>query len=112
MQLGLYEAFLTGTTQLYEALDFDLALLSSEYVALGETRGFPRSRLAQTRAARGVQEVIPLYVGFYSWRNPDTEVTARLKALTIRAAPQPSRHTPSWSTAPPMVPGGGSGAEV
>jgi putative ABC transport system permease protein len=78
MQLGLYEAFLAGTTRLYEALDFDLVLLSTEYVALGETRGFPRSRLAQTRAARGVQEVIPLYVGFYSWRNPDTRVLRKL----------------------------------
>ncbi len=78
MQLGLYEAFLAGTTRLYEALDFDLVLLSTEYVALGETRGFPRSRLAQTRAARGVQEVIPLYVGFYGWRNPDTQVLRKL----------------------------------
>ena len=42
MQLGLYEAFLAGTTRLYEALDFDLVLLSTEYVALGETREFPR----------------------------------------------------------------------
>jgi putative ABC transport system permease protein len=78
MQLGLYEAFLAGTTRLYEALDFDLVLLSTEYVALGETRGFPRSRLAQTRAARGVQEAIPLYVGFYSWRNSDTQVLRKL----------------------------------
>src|SRR5215510_2166011 len=74
MQLGLYEACLAGSTRLYDALDFDLVLVAAEYLALGESRGFPRSRLAQTRSARGVQEVTPLYLGFHGWRNPDTQL--------------------------------------
>jgi putative ABC transport system permease protein len=81
MQLGLYEACVAGATRLYDVLDFDLVLLSTEYVALGEPRGFPRRRLTQTRAAQGVQEVTPLYVGFYGWRNPDTKISRKLLVI-------------------------------
>ena len=72
VQLGLYGSCLIGATQLYDALDFDLVLLAADYVSLGGSGAFPRSRLAQARAARGVQEVRPLYLGFQFWRNPDT----------------------------------------
>ena len=81
MQLGLYEACLAGSTRLYGALDFDLVLVSAEYLALVESRGFPRSRLAQARAARGVQEVTPMYLGFQGWRNPDTQLSRDLLVI-------------------------------
>src|SRR5215472_10096185 len=81
MQLGLYEACLAGATRLYDVLDFDLVLVSAAYQALGETGGFPRNRLAQARAARGVQEVTPLYIGFLGWRNPDTQLSRDLLVI-------------------------------
>ncbi len=86
MQLGLYEACLAGATRLYDALDFDLVLLAVDYVAIGETGGFPRQRLTQTRATPGVRAVTPLYMAFQVWRNPATQLAREL--LVIGSDPQ------------------------
>src|SRR6266540_3818535 len=70
-QLGFRGSAQATATLIYDALDFDLLLTSSEYIDLHHPGSFPRSRLAQAQAVDGVDRVVPLYVGYHLWRNPD-----------------------------------------
>jgi putative ABC transport system permease protein len=70
MELGLLGGVGRTATMLFDKLNFDLLLTSSEYLDLSRPGVFPRSRLAQARAAGGVDEVIPLEMGVGNWRLP------------------------------------------
>jgi putative ABC transport system permease protein len=70
MQLGFLGSVKTTVTQIYDALDFDLAIRSRQYLHLADTRVFHRDRLYQAASLSGVEEVMPLYVRLNSWRNP------------------------------------------
>ena len=72
VQLGLSEAVLKNATVIYDALSFDVALVSSNYVSIWKAGRFPRIRLQQALAVPGVEDVSPLYVAFLPWRNPAT----------------------------------------
>jgi putative ABC transport system permease protein len=67
MQLGFYDYAEIAATTLYDSLDFDLLLLSSNYVNSTRPRSFPLERLYQARAHREVASVSPLYIGWQSW---------------------------------------------
>jgi putative ABC transport system permease protein len=67
MQLGFYDYAETAATSLYDALDFDLVLLSSNYLNTTRPRSFPLERLYQARGHRDVATVTPLYVSWQSW---------------------------------------------
>ena len=62
MQLGFLGSVVRTATQLYDHLDFDLLLVSSEYATLRNPGTMARFRLAQARGAAGVQTVLPLGV--------------------------------------------------
>lgn len=70
MELGLLGGVGRTATMLFDKLNFDLLITSSEYLDLSRPGVFPRSRLAQAQAAAGVDEVIPLSVGVAGWRLP------------------------------------------
>jgi putative ABC transport system permease protein len=70
MQLGFLGAVVTTATQLYDHLDFDLLLVSSEYATLRNPGTLPRVRLAQARRVDGVQTVLPLGVTRGMWHGP------------------------------------------
>ena len=70
MQLGFLGAVVRTATQLYDHLDFDLLLVSSEYTTLRNPGTLPRFRLAQARGAPGVQTVLPLGVTRGMWHGP------------------------------------------
>jgi putative ABC transport system permease protein len=72
MELGLLGGVGRTATMLYDNLNFDLLLLSSEYLDLSRTSEIPRARLAQARAATGVDDVIPLHFSVGGWRAPTT----------------------------------------
>ena len=55
---------------LFDKLNFDLLITSSEYLDMSRPAEFPRSRLSQARAIRGVDDAIPLSVGVGGWRLP------------------------------------------
>ena len=50
MQLGFLGAVSTTANLIYDQLDFDVMILSKEYVSLNESSSFPRARLSQARA--------------------------------------------------------------
>jgi putative ABC transport system permease protein len=69
MQLGFLGAVVRTATQLYDHLDFDLLLVSSEY-APRNPGTLPRGRLALARQVDGVQTVLPLGVTRGMWHGP------------------------------------------
>ncbi|MFO0841813.1 MAG: FtsX-like permease family protein [Gemmataceae bacterium] len=70
MQLGFQDAVRRTATLLYDKLDFDLVLTSTEYSNLARPAAFSRRRLAQARAVPGVERVLPLTAVLSLWTQP------------------------------------------
>lgn len=75
MQLGFLGAVRTTATLLFDRLQFDLLLTSSEYLDLTKPGSISRSRLAVAASVPGVATVRPLTVAPASWRNPTSHPT-------------------------------------
>jgi putative ABC transport system permease protein len=73
MQLGFLGSVVQTATQLYDHLDFDLLLVSSEYATLRNPGTLPRGRLALARGVDCVQTVLPLGVSRGMWHGPHSE---------------------------------------
>src|SRR3954466_7765847 len=73
MELGMLGGVGRTATMLYDKLQFDLLVTSSEYLDVSRTDAFPRSRLPQARAAEGVDDVFPLSFNVAGWRAPARE---------------------------------------
>ena len=69
VQLGLSDSVVKNATLIYGVLDFDLVLVSPNYVSIWKSGRVPRTRLLQALGVPGVRGVAPLYVGFQPWRN-------------------------------------------
>jgi putative ABC transport system permease protein len=72
MELGMLGGVGRTATMLYDNLQFDLLITSSEYLDLSRPGEFPRGRLAQARV-EGVEEVLPVSFSVASWRAPQRE---------------------------------------
>ena len=70
MQLGFLGSVERTATQLYDHLNFDLLLVSSEYATLRNPGTLPQGRLALARGVDGVQTVTPLGVSRGLWHGP------------------------------------------
>jgi len=86
MQLGFYGAAGSSATQVYDALDFDLLVLSTQYVFIARPAQFPRDRLEQIRAVEGVVSAIPVWLAVGDWRNPETR--EEWHSLTLGVEPK------------------------
>ncbi|HEV3004063.1 MAG TPA: ABC transporter permease DevC [Pirellulales bacterium] len=69
MQLGFLHSAERTATQVYDQLDFDVLIVSKQYLYLSKPGTFPRLRLFQAREVEGVESAEPLYVGFNLWLN-------------------------------------------
>jgi len=85
MQLGFYAAARNSATSVYDALDFDVLVLSPQYVFVARPADFPRRRLEQTRAIQGVESIVPVWIDLGEWRNP--EIRERWNILTLGIEP-------------------------
>ena len=83
MQLGFFATVTRTAMQIYDALDFDIVLVSPHYVVLTQTGTFPRSRLYQAKAYADVEWVAPLYVARQMWRNPETRFRRAVVTLGV-----------------------------
>lgn len=72
LQLGFLAAVRQTATRVYDHLDFDVLLLSPEYLHLSKAGTIPRARLAQAASVPGVASSSALDVGFQLWRNVET----------------------------------------
>jgi len=93
MELGLLGGVGRTATMLFDKLQFDLIITSSEYMDLSRTEPFSRSRLAHARAVKDVEDVVPLTFAGGAWRGPSrtglfgTTPGGSVMSITLLAVP-------------------------
>src|ERR1700681_2698827 len=68
MQLGFFGSAEATATLFLDSLDFDLVLISSDYLDINRPSSFPSTRLYQCQAFPGVRSVAPLWANSNLWR--------------------------------------------
>lgn len=91
MQLGFYAAAGDSASNVYEALDFDVAVLSRQYIFVARPAPFPRRRLEQMRAVEGVESVAPLWIGLGNWRSLAARTRWHILTLGVDPSQRPFR---------------------
>jgi putative ABC transport system permease protein len=91
MQLGFYGAASRSATSVYDALDFDLVVLSRQYVFLASPARFSRSLLEAVRGTPGISSVEPLWLGLGEWRSRETRERWNILTLGVDPARRPFR---------------------
>jgi putative ABC transport system permease protein len=93
MELGMFGGVGLTATMLYDKVQFDLIITSSEYLDITHAGAFPRARVAQARVD-GVDDVIPLSFDMVMWRSPAREsllgspiAAGEQKSIAVVAAP-------------------------
>ncbi|GAB4196043.1 MAG: ABC transporter permease DevC [Coleofasciculaceae cyanobacterium] len=71
-QLGLRAALFDSAVALHTSLQGEIFLLSPRSTSLVAMENFSERRLYQALALEEVQAVIPIYLGFAQWKNPQT----------------------------------------
>ncbi|MGK7872797.1 MAG: ABC transporter permease DevC [Xenococcaceae cyanobacterium] len=80
IQLGIFSAVLKSATVLYDNLNFDIILVSPKSPEVLSPQPFFRRRLYQAAGVDGVASVMPIYISFREWRNPETK---KLRAILL-----------------------------
>ena len=75
MNLGFRGALIQTTTTVYGQLNADIILMSPRTLEISAATPFPRERLYQAAGIEGVDRVMPLYVSYLLWRNPETRIS-------------------------------------
>jgi putative ABC transport system permease protein len=83
MQVGFYDACQRSVVRIFDQLDFDIALVSPQYLSLWYPGKLPRRRLYQAKGVPGVASAAPLYVGNGSWRNPQTRAEYEMVVVGV-----------------------------
>lgn len=68
MQSGFLQSVLRTATIVTDKLDYDIIIVSHNYLYLAEPGGMPRARLSQAASIRGVRKASPFYIGTSAWR--------------------------------------------
>ena len=72
VQLGMRNSIINAGLQVYNRLNFDLVLISPNYLYINKAGTLPRRRLYQAESLSGVAHAMPFYVALAEWRNPET----------------------------------------
>jgi putative ABC transport system permease protein len=91
MQLGFYSAASGSATTVYDALDFDIIVLSRQYVFLARPARFSRSRLEGVRGTAGLSSVAAIWLGLGEWRNRVSGERWNMMALGVNPDERPFR---------------------
>jgi putative ABC transport system permease protein len=70
LQLGFLEAVRITGTNVYDQLEFDVALISPRYEQLYDAGTFPAERLQQAEGLDTVVDAHPMHVALVTWRCP------------------------------------------
>lgn len=71
-QIGMQAAVLNAAVLVFNRLNFDIVLLSPQYIYIRSADTVPRHRLYQASTIEGVQQAMPLYVSLVQWKNSQT----------------------------------------
>lgn len=74
MNLGFLGALSLTASQTYSRINADIFLSSPLTLELSTPDPFPIERIYQAAGIEGVKRVMPLYVGYGQWRNPETRI--------------------------------------
>ena len=91
MQLGFYSAASRSATSVYDALDFDVIVLSRQYVFLANPARFSRSLLEALRGTAGVSAVAPIWIGLGEWRSRESRERWNIMTLGVDPDERPFR---------------------
>jgi putative ABC transport system permease protein len=75
MNLGFLGALGDSASMFYDYMNADIYIISPQTLEISTTKAFPRERLYQAAGVPGIQRVMPLYLGYLQWRNPETRVS-------------------------------------
>jgi len=81
LQLGLHDAALRSATLPFDALGFEVVIVSAEYVSITKPAGFPRSRLYQALAAPGVLGIAAVHLDYGRWKNTQTRLQRQIMVI-------------------------------
>lgn len=73
MQLGFYASAESTATLLLRQLDFELIVLSPDYLDINRPGLFPRARMQRLAAFQEVQQTSPMYISSQLWRIVNTD---------------------------------------
>lgn len=109
MQLGFLDAVGNTASLVYDQLDFDLLILSREYISLANPAAFSRDRLGQARGIPGVESVWPVTAVLGEWRDPranksDPDGPRRQHSIMILAVPPAGLEAIFRRRGPPVFP--------
>ncbi|MBS0210025.1 MAG: FtsX-like permease family protein [Planctomycetes bacterium] len=93
MQLGFFFSVVTTATLTYKQLDFQIALVSVDYLHLGKPGDLPRQRLEQAANVPGVAAARPFYIGFQMWLHPDRSLGKRRSMMLLGFDPDDKTFT-------------------
>ncbi|NJL40612.1 MAG: FtsX-like permease family protein [Leptolyngbyaceae cyanobacterium SM1_4_3] len=74
MNLGFLGALSLTATRIYSQMNAEIFLRSPQTLEISTTEPFPIERLYQVAGVEGVDQVMPVYVGYQQWRNSETRL--------------------------------------
>ena len=84
MQLGFLGAVETTATMVYDAVEFDIALRSPEYLHISDPRSFPLRHVQRAESLSAVKQATPFYIESSLWRNPLNGRNRGILAIGVR----------------------------
>lgn len=88
MQLGFREALFDANVLMHKSLEGDIVLINPQSDALLSMQSFSQRRLYQAQAVKSVASVHPIYLGFTSWKNPETRKLRNIQVIGINPEDQ------------------------
>ncbi|MEO1147406.1 MAG: ABC transporter permease DevC [Cyanobacteria bacterium J06638_22] len=83
MNLGFLGALSETAAAFYARFNADLFLISPQALEITTATPFPIERIYQVAGVEGVEDVMPLYVNYIQWRNPETRENRAIFAFGI-----------------------------
>jgi len=81
MQLGFKTALLNSSVRVHEKVQGDVFLMNPQSDALIAMKSFSSRRLYEALGVEGVKSINPLYIGFTTWKNPETSKTRQIMIM-------------------------------
>jgi putative ABC transport system permease protein len=75
MNLGFLGSVANSASMVYDKINADIYLTSPRSLDLASSHAFKRERIYQVAGIEGVERVMPLYLGYLMWRNPQTHLS-------------------------------------
>ena len=91
MQVCFYDTGLRSSSLFYDQLDFDLILVSPEYVNLRYAGHIARAYLEQAKQSAGMADAVPLSIGSGDFRQQGHGTRYEVMIVGVDAATQPFR---------------------